>query len=149
MAQPDQRKKHIIQGSKINILNTHIRCIQVNLQHSRAATDNLIKLVKIEKTDIIFIQEPYLNKRKMTGISRSFRSYFSPENNNRAAIVITNKEIDAVLITHISNSDIVLLEIEYKNTKAFIASAYFDSTTRIEDELSRLDQILELTKNTE
>jgi phage gpG-like protein len=82
----------------------------------------------------------------MTGITRSFRSYLSPEDNNRAAVVITNKEIDAVLITQISNSDIVLLEIEYKNNKAFIASAYFDITTKIEDELSRLDQILELTK---
>ena len=85
----------------------------------------------------------------MTGITRSFRSYLSPADNNRAAIVNTNKEIDAVLITQISNSDIVLLEIEYKNTKAFIASACFDITTNIEDELIRLDQILELTKNTE
>jgi hypothetical protein len=60
--------------------------------------------------------------------------------------VITNKEIDAVLITQLSSPDIVLLEIEYKNTKAFIVSAYFDITTRIEDELNRLDKILELTK---
>ena len=105
-----------------------------------------MKLVEKEKPDIIFIQEPYLNKRKMTGITRTFRSYFSPEDNNRAAIVITNKEIDAVLITQLSSSDILLLEIEYKNTKAFIPSAYFDITTKIEDELNRLDKILELTK---
>ena len=148
MAQPDQGKKHIIEGSQINIINTPIRCMQINLQHSRTATDNLMKLVEKEKTDIIFIQEPYLNKHKMTGITRSFRSYLSPADNSRAAIVITNKEIDAVLITQISNSDIVLLEIAYKKTKAFIASAYFDITTNIEDELNRLDQILELTKKT-
>jgi hypothetical protein len=60
--------------------------------------------------------------------------------------VITNKEIDAVLITQLSSSNTVLLEIEYKNTKAFIVSAYFDITNRIEDELNRFDQILELTK---
>jgi len=83
----------------------------------------------------------------MTGITRSFRSYLSPEDNNRAAIVITNKEIDAILITQLSNSDIVLLETEYKKTKAFIVSAYFDITTKIEDELNRLDKILDLTKN--
>jgi len=49
MAQPDQGKKHIIQGSKISIINTPIRCIQINLQHSRTATDNLMKLVEKEK----------------------------------------------------------------------------------------------------
>ena len=70
MAQPGQGKKNIIQGSQINILNTPIRCMQINLQHSRTATDNLTKLVEKEKTDIIFIQEPYLNKHKMTGITR-------------------------------------------------------------------------------
>jgi hypothetical protein len=105
-----------------------------------------MKLVEKDKTDIIFIQEPYLNKHKMTGITRSFRSYHSPEDNNRATIVITNKETDAVLITQISNSDIVLLEIEYKDKKAFIASAYFDINTKIEDEMNRLKKILELTK---
>jgi hypothetical protein len=60
--------------------------------------------------------------------------------------VITNKEIDAVLITQMSNSDTVLLEIEYKDKKAFIVSAYFDMNIKIEDELNRLEKILELTK---
>jgi hypothetical protein len=105
-----------------------------------------MKLVEKEKTDIIFIQEQYLSKRKMTGITRTYRSYFHPEDSNRAAIVITNKGIDAVFITQLSSPDIVLLEIEYKNAKAFIVSAYFDITTKIEDDLNRLDKILELTK---
>jgi mannose-1-phosphate guanylyltransferase len=66
----------------------------------------------------------------MTRITTSFHSYFSPEDNNRAAIVITNKEIDAVLISQLSDYDTVILEIEYKNTKVFIASAYFDITKK-------------------
>jgi hypothetical protein len=70
MAQPDQGKKYIIQGSSNKRINTPIWCIQINLQHSRIATDNLMKLVEKEKTDMIFIQEPYLSKRKMTGITR-------------------------------------------------------------------------------
>jgi len=117
MAQPDQRKKHIIQGSSNKRIITPIKCIQINLQHSRIATDNLMKLVEKEKADIMFIQEPYLNKHKMTGITRTYRSYFLPDDNNRAAIVITNKEIDAILITQLSSPDIVLLEIEYKTQK--------------------------------
>jgi hypothetical protein len=61
MAQPDQGKKHTVQGSSNKRINTTIRCIQINLQHSRTATDNLMKLVEKEKTDIIFIQVPYLS----------------------------------------------------------------------------------------
>jgi len=40
--------------------NPHIKCNQVNLQHSRAATDNLRQLMFTEKTEITLIQEPYL-----------------------------------------------------------------------------------------
>jgi histidinol phosphatase-like PHP family hydrolase len=36
--------------------------------------------------------------------------------------------------------------IEYKDKKAFIVSAYFDINTKMEDELNRLEKILELTK---
>jgi hypothetical protein len=34
--------------------------MQINLQHSKAATDNLMKLIQQEHTDIVFVQEPYL-----------------------------------------------------------------------------------------
>jgi hypothetical protein len=52
MAQLHQGKKHIIQGSRINVINTPLRCMQINLKHSRTATDNLMKLVEKEKPDI-------------------------------------------------------------------------------------------------
>jgi hypothetical protein len=104
-----------------------------------------MNLIQHEKSDIIFIQEPYLYKHRMTGITSSYSKYSSLEDNNRAAIVITNKRIDAVLITELSNPDTVLLEQEY-NTKFFTASMYFDITTEIERELDKIDQILEFTK---
>jgi len=59
MAQPDQGKKHIIQGSRINIINTPIRCIQINLQHSKTVTDNLMNLVEKEKPIL------YLSKNRI------------------------------------------------------------------------------------
>jgi vacuolar-type H+-ATPase subunit F/Vma7 len=43
---------------------TGIKCIQVNLQHSRAATANLMKAVAEDETDIIFIQSHTLSKAK-------------------------------------------------------------------------------------
>jgi hypothetical protein len=76
-----------------------ISCMQINLQHSRIAKDNLMKLREQEQSDILFIQEPCLYKHRMSGIPNSHRIYTSLEDNNRASIVITNKKIDAVLIT--------------------------------------------------
>jgi hypothetical protein len=38
---------------------TQIKCIQINLQHSRVATDNLVKVIEEDGTDIHCIHEPY------------------------------------------------------------------------------------------
>jgi len=76
--------------------------MQVNLKHSRVATDNLMKLIEQDNTDIIFIPEPYLYQKRMAGISMSHRNYNSHEKKSRAAIIITNKKIDAVLIKQLT-----------------------------------------------
>jgi hypothetical protein len=83
----------------------------------------------------------------MAGIPNPHRIYNFLEDNNRAAIVITNKKIDAVLITKQSNPDRVLLEMEY-NIRFYAVSMYLDIKEEIERELDKIDQILELTKGT-
>ena len=47
---------------------TAIKCLQVNLHHSRVATANLIRTIADEGTDIVFIQEPYIIQNKVAGI---------------------------------------------------------------------------------
>jgi Holliday junction resolvasome RuvABC ATP-dependent DNA helicase subunit len=83
-----------------NLNNKQIltKIIQLNLQHSRSATDNLMELTKQEHTDILFVQEPYLIQNKLVGITRSYRIYKTNEDKCRAAIVIANDSIDALLI---------------------------------------------------
>jgi hypothetical protein len=44
--------------------------MQINLQHAKTATDNLLKIMD-EETDIICIQEPYIIGNKIIGIPRS------------------------------------------------------------------------------
>ena len=105
-----------------------------------------MKLIEQEKSDIIFIQGPYLYEHRMTGITSAYSNYTSLEDNNRTAIVITNQNIDAVLISQLSDPDTVPLELDYNNTRFFTASMYFDITTDIDKELDKIDQILEFTK---
>jgi hypothetical protein len=44
--------------------NTSLRCIEINLKHSKTATDNFNQLTKETDIDIAFIQEPIFTKIK-------------------------------------------------------------------------------------
>jgi len=48
------------QRSGTSVLNRYIKlkCLQVNLQHSRVATSNLTQKIIQYKVDIAFVQEP-------------------------------------------------------------------------------------------
>jgi exonuclease III len=48
--------------------------MQINLQHSRVATANLMQITEEESTDILCIQEPYTIQNKVAGIPRKFRT---------------------------------------------------------------------------
>jgi hypothetical protein len=87
-----QTDKSRIRGHKNTKPQAPIRYMQINLKYSRVATDNLIKLIEQDNTDIIFIQEPYLYQKRMAGISKSHRNYIFHEDKSRAAIIITNKK---------------------------------------------------------
>ena len=116
MAQTVNIRKRIIQGHKKTSPLATIRCMQINLQHSRMATDNLTNLIEQDSSDIILIQEPYLYNNRMAGLRNSSRSYICSAGTSRAAILITNNKTDAVLIKQLSNSDSVLIELKHNNT---------------------------------
>jgi len=89
------------------------RCIQVNLQHSRAATGNLIQIISVERIGIALIQEPYLYQNRPLGITRGYKTCTFGEGKSRAATVIPDNTMD-VLITQLSD-DAVLLEIDIEH----------------------------------
>jgi len=123
-----------------------IRCIQINLQHSRVATDNLMNLIQQDHTDIVFVQEPYLLQNKIAGITRTHSTYISSENRSRAAIIITNENIDAVLINQLCDRDNVVLELKYKNIRIFAAGMYLDINEEIDTKTEKVDDIIQLSK---
>jgi hypothetical protein len=80
-------------------INTRLKCLQINLQHSRAATDNLTKIANEEGIDIVCIQEPYNISNKVVGLPRSCAVLASGAGRKRAAMAINNKHIDTILLT--------------------------------------------------
>ena len=53
--------------------------MQINLQRSRAASENLIKIVTDDEIDIIFIQEPYTIQAKVIGIPTKYTTFTAGE----------------------------------------------------------------------
>jgi hypothetical protein len=56
MAAPQTKRKM----EKRNYEKHQVRCNQVNLQHSRAATDNIMQVITTQKIGILLIEEPRL-----------------------------------------------------------------------------------------
>ena len=83
-----------------------IKCLQINLQHSRAATYNLIKIVTEYDIDIVFIQEPYTIQDKVIGIPTKYIT-FTADPRTRAAVVVTDKGIDITMLSQLSDRDAV------------------------------------------
>jgi len=106
-------------------LKKWLSCIQINIQHSRLVTDNLLELIKENDTDIICIQEPYVIGNKIVGLPQYYKVFASGEGRKTAAIVINNRQIDTLLINQLSDEDVVVLETKVDNTRIIIASLYF------------------------
>ena len=96
------------------------------MQHSRAATDSLMYLTREDQTDILLVQEPYLIKKKTAGITRPHRTYASNEDKTRAAIIIANDDIDALLIKQLCDRDTSVIEVRNKSMLIILASMYLD-----------------------
>jgi len=69
-------------------LNTKIDCLQINLRHSKIATNNLQKIIDEEGKDIVCIQEPYTIGSKFMGLPRSYAVFASGAGRKQAAIII-------------------------------------------------------------
>ena len=144
MDKPHYQKKNLAIHSKIQ---NQTRCLQINLQHSRSATFNLMKVIEKEEPDIIFVQEPYEYQNRPAGIDKKYRIFTAGKGKHRAAIVIPNNKIDAILITQLSDEDTVFIEIIHENSKFQAASMYLDFTDQIENNFTKIDAILQFAKS--
>ena len=67
---------------------------------------------------------------------------------NRAAIVITNKMIDSIIIRQLSDEDTFVTEAVYNKVKTIIGSMYFDINRQIEYYLNKVGAVMQHAKGT-
>lgn len=145
---PSSNNPNNVSSNDIRNPRHPIKCLQVNLQHSRAATDNLMEYVVQHNIDIIFLQEPYCLNNNIVGIGRNYRVFSTGNMRKRAAIIITNKFIDAIMLRQLSDEDMVVLEIIIGSHKFFAASMYMDIKRDIDMDFNKLDNILKFQNGT-
>jgi len=126
--------------------HTYIKFFQLNLQHTRAATDNLVKLITEQGTGIRLLQEPYTKQNKIVGIPIRHKIFTHGESRTRAAIVVTNNQIDTLLIKQLSDSDTVDLEVTLDNARIVLANMYLDINQHIDDNLLKIEAIIQHAK---
>ena len=107
---------------------------------------NLMKITDVDGTDVLCIQEPYVIYNKIVGIPRKHKTFAAGEGRQRAAIVVTNNLLDSILIRQLSDEDTVVIEVVNNKAKIIIASMYFDINRRIEDDLNKIEAIIQHAK---
>ena len=128
----------------VGIISLIIKCYQINLQHSKPATDNLVELIEKEEIDVAFIPEPYTVHNKVVGITKRYRTFTSSVGRSRTATVVTNNQMDALLIKEVTDKDTVVVELLLGNLKFYAANMYLDITEQPDKTNKLINDILQL-----
>ena len=60
--------------------------------------------------------------------------------------MVNNNQIDSILIRQLSDEDTEVLEVINNKAKIIIASTYFDINRQIEDDLNKIEAIIQHAK---
>ena len=123
-------------------LDTRIDCPQINLRHSKIATNNLQKIIDEERTDIMNTRTIHHWKQShgTTTIIRGLRAGGRKETGS-----YNNKKqtyIDTILLNQLSDEDVVVVEIGMERVTLIIVSMYFDINRPIDIDLQKIQTIL-------
>jgi len=89
-----------------------------------------------------FVSKNHVQYKTVVVLSKNHKIFASGEGRNRAAIVVTNNQIDILLIKQFSDEDMVVLEVIIGNVKIILASLYFGTNREIEIDLLKIEAIL-------
>ncbi|XP_055842459.1 uncharacterized protein LOC129909372 [Episyrphus balteatus] len=106
-----------------------LRVIQVNLKHSKCASDNLRVFLREENYDVGIIQEPWVNGLRVRGLQDSqYDLFYKPVSSNQGkprTCILAKKHLKAFLCPNLSTSDLTVVKLEGSNTEGLLlASAY-------------------------
>ena len=124
-----------------------IRFIQINLQHSRAATATLRRQLDVEQDTVAIIQEPWVVKSKVSGLGNTNGTIFSVNSSHEVSrtCIYVPKHMQACLLSQYCTRDLTAIQVNCgsldRQKELVIASSYLpinSSTPPPSDEMAGL-----------
>lgn len=103
-----------------------LKVAQINLQHSKAASANLLSLLAEERFHIVLIQEPWVNSNKICGLKSDtyYTINHSEEGKAVRSCVLSHKDLKCFLLPHLSSGDITTIQLEHSEGRLILTSSY-------------------------
>lgn len=118
---------------------------QINMGRGRIATAELKEISVTKKIALALIQEPYARKGKVEGMGADVRCLTAnkPDSNPWACIAVFDRNVDAMVITELSDDCCVCAEITGTFGKIILVSIYCRMGGRMEDETAKIQKIVD------
>ena len=106
-----------------------LRCVQINLHHCKAAMDLLARQLKLNKFDIVLMQEPYLFKGAIKGLGGTGGIiYYNCSNKDMRTCIYVRNGLNAMPINNLCSRDLTTIRVLTGGGNAkkatIVASAY-------------------------
>lgn len=112
-----------------------VKCIQLNMQHSKACTWNLIRLMEEKDIDIALVQEPWVRGAAIMGLKTVGTVFKKDGEDKPRACIVVKKGINAWSLPQFSGRDLstIMIEISTGGVKEtlVIASSYMADDVQI------------------
>lgn len=114
---------------------TVLKIAQINLHHCKKSTFNYCRDLKVEHTDVSFIQEPWVRNGKIHGFGQLHeRLFYDRRGGKPTAAIYVSPDVDALILNQFSDDDLVAVRICRNSIEGgdfVIVSAYlpYDSPT--------------------
>src|ERR1700712_8006 len=110
-----------------------LKLLQVNLQHSKAASASLCKNFIDQKIDIALIQEPYILFNRVVGLKSIREQIIHSHQHGVRTCILAKNDIQLLMLSNFCSRDLtavkLTLQMDNTTTEVIIASVYmpFDS----------------------
>ncbi|GBN93599.1 hypothetical protein AVEN_174390-1 [Araneus ventricosus] len=113
------------------------KILQINLQKTISATDNLKTAIVEHKIDIIIAQEPYVYNGTIAGTPQSWAKWSSK---NKKAVILAPQNISPVILTPKENA--IAIKVNLNNKPCTIVSAYSSPLEEVEHTLQDIQEYI-------
>ncbi|XP_053967116.1 uncharacterized protein LOC128868717 [Anastrepha ludens] len=110
-----------------------MKILQINLQHSKAASANLLIHLEQGGVDVVLIQEPWLSSSGISGIrTKNYLLMVHSGAGKPRSCILIRKELKAFILPNFSNEDIVSISLESTTGRLWLISAYMAHDDEVE-----------------